>query len=582
MTSDPSTFTPAVEDIEAGLLIIGGGAAGSFAAAHARSLDPSLDVVVVEKANIIRSGCLCAGISSINAYVNKGETPESFTRWVANDNFGVIREDLVLSLAKRLDEAVKKVESWGLPILKEPDGSYTPRGRGSIKIRGERIKPIMARAVAQSGARVINRVAATNFWMAGGRVAGVLGFNVRTGAFVRIRAPHTIIATGGCGGLYLPTNTGLARHKVWYSPFNTGAGLAMGLRAGAEMTSFEMRFIALRVRDFMSPTGVLAQGFKCKQVNRLGENYLEKYYSGWGGQKMSTAHRLLATLMEDRAGRGPCYLDTSHLTEADMVKIKTSYLDMSPSILLMWGDKRIDPKLNPVRICGSEPYVQGGHGMSGYWIGTDRRTTIPGLHAIGDVAGGAPKKYASGGWAEAMIAVDDILSRPDTGNSGKADRDELEENARREQERVYKPFVRREKYRGPVSGYVLPEEVELRLQKLMDEYAGGISKEYELRADRLDIARHALRKLEGVVDRMAAPQMHDLMLAHEVIDRILVARALVEHLDCRKETRWPCYQTRTDYPERDDANWLKFVNTVYDTKSNEVRAVTRPLESGRP
>lgn len=569
---------PQIEDLKAGLLIVGGGAAGAMAAVRAKELDPSLDVVLLEKANIIRSGCLCAGISSINAYINKGETPESFTRWVANDNYGVIREDLVLSLARRLEEGVRKVESWGLPILMDENGDYVSRGRGSIKIRGERIKPIMARAVNQSGTRVLNRVVATSFWMSGGRVHGVLGFNVRTGAFVRVQSPYTVIATGGCAGLYQNVNGGLSRHKVWYSPFNTGAGLAMGLRAGAEMTSFEMRFIALRVRDFMSPTGVLAQGFKCPQVNSLGEDYLEKYYQSWGGRKMPTAHRLLATLMEEKAGRGPCYLDTSHLTEADMVKVKTSYLDMSPSILLMWGDRRIDPKTNPVRICGSEPYVQGGHGMSGYWISPSRQTTLPGLYAIGDVAGGAPKKYASGGWAEALIAVEDILAR--RGDTPPADASELQSGAAREQERIYAPLRLADRYRGPVSGLVTPEEVEGRLQKLMDEYAGGMSKDYELNATSLATARTLLKRLSGTLDRMVARNTHELMLAHEVTDRVLVARALVEHLDGRKETRWPCYQTRTDYPDRDDANWKKFVNTVYDGRRDEVSLVFRPLDGG--
>jgi len=569
------SFDPSIEDLEADLLVVGGGAAGAMAAVHARDLNPELNVVLVEKANVIRSGCLCAGISSINAFVNKGETPESFTDWVSRDNFGVIREDLVLSLARRLEEAVKKVEGWGLPVLKDEHGDYVPRGRASIKIRGERIKPIMARALNGSGTRVLNRVVATNFWHADGRVHGVLGFNVRTGAFVRVRAPHTIVATGGCAGLYQNVNGGLARHKVWYSPFNTGAGLAMGLRIGAEMTSFEMRFIALRVRDFMSPTGVLAQGFKCPQVNALGEDYLEKYYSAWGGRKMSTAHRLLATLNEEKAGRGPCYLDTSHLTEADMVKIKTSYLDMSPSILLMWGDSRIDPRTNPVRICGSEPYVQGGHGMSGYWIDSERRTTVPGLYAVGDVAGGAPKKYASGGWAEAMIAVEDILARSP---QAPVDRASLIEAADREQARVFAPHGRAVTYRGPASGDHTPEEIEGRLQKLMDEHAGGMSQDYELTAARLDVARRSLKKLEESLERMVARNLHELMLAHEVTDRVLVARALVEHLDYRKETRWPCYQTRLDYPERDDRNWKLFVNTVYDAKTGDVRALTRPLK----
>ena len=78
-------------------------------------------------------------------------------------------------------------------------------------------------------------------------------------------------------GLYRPNNPGFSRHKMWYPPFNTGAGYAMGIRSGAEMTTFEMRFIALRCKDTIAPTGTIAQGVGAKQVNSLGEVYETKY-----------------------------------------------------------------------------------------------------------------------------------------------------------------------------------------------------------------------------------------------------------------------------------------------------------------
>ena len=74
-----------------------------------------------------------------------------------------------------------------------------------------------------------------------------------------VRAKCVLVCTGGAAGLYRPSNPGMAAHRMWYSPFNTGAGLAMGIRAGAEMTSFEFRFIPLRVKDAIAPTGEIAQ-----------------------------------------------------------------------------------------------------------------------------------------------------------------------------------------------------------------------------------------------------------------------------------------------------------------------------------
>ncbi len=75
-------------------------------------------------------------------------------------------------------------------------------------------------------------------------------------------------ATGGAAGLYKPNNPGFSRHKMWYPPFNTGAGYAMGIDAGAEMTTFEMRFIALRCKDTIAPTGTIAQGVGGKAGKR--------------------------------------------------------------------------------------------------------------------------------------------------------------------------------------------------------------------------------------------------------------------------------------------------------------------------
>ncbi|MHB0977747.1 MAG: FAD-binding protein, partial [Candidatus Aquicultorales bacterium] len=120
--------------VEADVLIIGGGTAGCLAAVEVREADPNLKVVVVEKAHVDRSGCLAAGMNAINAYLHPGETPESFTAHVRADALGLIREDVVLASAREINNAVAKVESWGLPILKDADGNYAARGRWNIKI----------------------------------------------------------------------------------------------------------------------------------------------------------------------------------------------------------------------------------------------------------------------------------------------------------------------------------------------------------------------------------------------------------------------------------------------------------------
>ena len=391
--------------IDTDILIIGGGAAGCFAAVEIYKKSPNCRVVIMEKAHIERSGCLAMGLNAINAYLHSGQTPESYVSYVEREFEGVIRKDLVYTIAQGLNEAVKDVEEMGLPIEKNEDGTYKKRGKRSIRIFGERLKPILAEAVTKTRTQVLNRVVATNFIYNGEHICGVFGYGIKDSKFYVVRAKAVIVATGGASGIYRPNNPGESRHLMWYCPWNAGTGYAMGIRAGAEMTSFENRFIALRVKDVHAPTGTIAVGVHSKQINARGEDYLELYYKHLGGNKCLTRHRLLATMEETKAGRGPCYLDTTTLNDADERRLKEDFLNMNPQIILLWASEGMNPRKKPVEIQGTEPFVVGGHCQAGYWIDKERRTTLKGLYAAGEVAGGAPKKYVSGSWVEARIAA---------------------------------------------------------------------------------------------------------------------------------------------------------------------------------
>lgn len=562
-----STWEPEVVRIDADILIIGGGTAGCQAAITAKEKNGELKVVVIEKAHVERSGCLASGVNAINAYLNPGETPQSYVDYVKKDTAGLIRDDLTYTIGERLNNCTRRLEEWGLPFLKDENGNYVARGRRSVRINGERIKPILAEALRKSGALVLNRVVATNYIVKGRKVIGAFAFSVRENKFYVIRAKAVICATGGAAGLYKPNNDGSARHKMWYPPFNTGTGFAMGLRAGAEMTSFEMRFIALRIKDVLSPTGTIAQGVHAPQINASGEAYLRNYVD------RSTYMRLYATLKENREGRGPCYLDITGLSEDYNRILKEAYLNMSPGIVLKWADEGVEPTEKPVEICGSEPYIVGGHGLAGYWIDSRRRTTLEGLYAAGDVAGGSPKKYVTGSMAEGEIAAEDAVEYIKNITFESIDESLIKE----EIQRVYTPLIRSDGYKK--LGFS-PDEFEERLQKIMDEYAGGISSYYEVYEEKLNIAKDLLKELQKDVNKGYAEDLHDLMKYHEVIDRILVARAVVEHLLYRKETRWRCYQERIDYPYRDDEKWLKFVNSIYDSCKDEIKILERPYTNG--
>ena len=253
------------------ILIIGGGTAGCYAALTIRE-HSDYSVIIAEKANIKRSGCLAAGVNAINAYIVKGNKPEDYVNYAKKDADGIVREDLLMTMSEGLNRVTDKMEKLGLVILKDENGEYAARGNRNIKINGENMKPLLADAVSRlPDVTVLNRINITDYIVEDNVIRGAYGFSIEDACAYEIRARKVLCATGGAAGLYRPNNPGFSRHKMWYPPFNTGAGYAMGIKSGAEMTTFEMRFIALRCKDTIAPTGTIAQGVGAKQVNAKGE-----------------------------------------------------------------------------------------------------------------------------------------------------------------------------------------------------------------------------------------------------------------------------------------------------------------------
>lgn len=551
--------------LETDIVIIGGGTAGCYAAL---TLGEQSDykILILEKANIQRSGCLAAGVNALNAYITKGQTPQDYVNYAIRDAAGIVREDLLLSMSQRLNKVTHKLEALGLVILKDEQGEYVARGNRNIKINGENIKSILADAVYVSkNVQVLNQVNAIDYKVVDGKVAGAYAIGVEEEIFYYIKAKVVICATGGASGIYKPNNPGFSRHKMWYSPFNTGAGYAMGIRAGAEMTTFEMRFIALRCKDTISPTGTIAQGLGAKQVNSLGEVY-EIHYGN------TTSERVYGTVKENEAGRGPCYLKTEGISEGEEQELLKAYLNMSPAQTLKWIEGGKGPSRENVEIEGTEPYIVGGHTASGYWVAEDRSTTLSGLFAAGDVAGGCPQKYVTGALAEGEIAAEAAIAYIEREYMEQEGEEKMNNRKEPQSETTQDNDILNEideallKYEE-VKGYIgekttlyKVEEVEEAMQKVMDTYAGGISVGYRYNEKQLLKARDKINALVELSRTLKVKDMYELMKLYELIDRLQVAQVLIEHLRARKETRWHSFAEHTDYPEQDD-KWLKYVNS---------------------
>lgn len=542
------------------ILIIGGGTAGCYAALTIRERS-DLSVIIAEKANIKRSGCLAAGVNAINAYIVKDRKPEDYVDYARNDADQIVREDLLLTMSQGLNRVTKKLEDLGLVILKDENGEYVARGNRNIKINGENIKPILAGAVEKlDNVTVLNRVNITDYIVKDNRIYGALGFSIDDGTAYEIRAKKVLCATGGAAGLYKPNNPGFSRHKMWYPPFNTGAGYACGIKAGAEMTTFEMRFIALRCKDTIAPTGTIAQGVGAKQINSLGEVYENKY-------GLTTSQRVYGTVKENLEGRGPCYLRTEGITPEQDDSLKKAYLNMAPSQTLKWIESGKNPSEQNVEIEGTEPYIVGGHTASGYWVDVNRQTTIKNLYAAGDVAGGCPQKYVTGALVEGEIAAIDMVEKlkleNDSDVTNAAFTDEEAVRLLDEKAKEYDDILRKKEVVFTV------EQLEEAMQKIMDTYAGGIGSHYQFNEKQLELADEKIQQVMKLSENLNAEDYHELMFVYELKERLVVCRTLIQHLKARKETRWHSFAENLDYPEKSD-EWLKYVNTVYKDGKYEV------------
>ena len=532
------------------ILIIGGGTAGCYAALTIREQS---DYSIV----------LAAGVNAINAYIVDGRKPEDYVEYAKKDADGIVREDLLMTMSEGLNRVTHKMENLGLVILKDENGNYVARGNRNIKINGENMKPLLAKAVEKlEDVTILNRINITDYIVEENEIKGAFGFSIEEGTAYEIRAKKVLCATGGAAGLYRPNNPGFSRHKMWYPPFNTGAGYAMGIRAGAEMTTFEMRFIALRCKDTIAPTGTIAQGVGAKQVNAKGEVYEDKY-------GLTTSERVYGTVMENLEGRGPCYLRTEGITAEQDESLKKAYLNMAPSQTLKWLESGKNPSEQNVEIEGTEPYIVGGHTASGYWVDTDRETTIHGLFAAGDVAGGCPQKYVTGAMVEGEIAAKKIVSQlNEERDKEKASDESAEKKALDAKITEYNRYLSNE------GGMYETEALEEAMQKVMDEYAGGISTHYQFNEKQLALAKEKIEKIEKLAENVNAGDMHELMFVYELKERLTVCKSVIAHLFARKETRWHSFDENLDYPKK-SGDWLKYVNSKME--DGKITVFTRKL-----
>ncbi len=606
------------DDID--ILVAGAGMGGTGAAFEARYWGKDKKIVIAEKANINRSGAVAQGLYAINCYIGArwGENnPEDHVRYARMDLMGMLREDLAFDMARHVDSTVHQFEEWGLPMMRNlKTGAYLREGRWQIMIHGESYKPIVAEAAIKSADKVFNRVCITHLLMDDAkenRVAGAVGFNVRTGNYHVFKSKTVICGAGGASMIFKPRSVGEGAGRVWYAPWSSGSAYGLMIEAGAKMTQMENRIVLARFKDGYGPVGAYFLHLKTYTQNCLGEEYESKWFPALSemvgkeyldteGQHLShkpipTCLRNHAILNEVNAGRGPIYMVTMeafqdpHLEEIGW----HNFLGMTVGQAVLWAATDVDPKYENPELTLSEPYVMGSHATgcgawcSGpedisppeYFWGYNRMTSVEGLFGAGDAVGGTPHAFSSGSFTEGRLAAKAACKYID---DGKAEGIVVSDKQIADlKEKIYKPLETYRVYSNEVvagsvnPNFINPRQGLDRLQKLMDEYCGGFGVNYMTNEKLLQIGLKKLKLLEEDMEKIAATDIHELLRAWELNHRVRTSESVFQHTLFRKETRWPGYYYRGDAMKLDDKNWHVLTVSHRDRKTGEYTMSKAPL-----
>jgi adenylylsulfate reductase subunit A len=320
-------------------------------------------------------------------------------------------------------------------------------------------------------------------------------------------------------------------------------------------------------------------------------------------------------MLDVMQGKGPIYMRTEEaikkLSDAETdekarkKKLKhleeeawEDFLDMTISQALLWASTNVSPEEKASEIAAAEPYFIGSHsGASGAWVsgpedlqtadtkkeyfwGYAHMSTKKGMFCAGDASGASSHKFSSGSHAEGRIAAKAAIKFIVENNTQpKVDGAKVEELKKA----ILKPLETYEAHSKKTTdpninpNYIRPKMFMFRLQKMMDEYAAGVTSQFTTNKAQLEKAIELLGYLKEDSANLAAADLHELMRCWENVQRMWQAEAHVRTILFREETRWPGYYFRADKPKLDPA-WECFVNCKMDPKSEKWEMKKVPIK----
>ena len=525
-------------DMEFDLVVIGGGTGGPMAAVKAKEKNPKLRVLLIDKANVKRSGAISMGMDGLNNAVIPGHaTPEQYVKEITIANDGIVDQEAVMAYAANSFDMINELDRWGVKFEKDETGDYAVRKvhhLGSYVLpmpEGHHMKKILYRQLKKARVEVTNRVVVTRVLNGeSGEVVAVMGFDCRTADVYVIRTKAAVLSTGAAGRIGLPASGYLM--GTYENPTNCGDGHAMAYHAGADLANLECFQINPLIKDYNGPACAYVTGpFGGFTANSKGERFIECDY--WSGQMMMEFYNEL------EGGNGPVFLKLDHLAEETISEIEhILHTNERPSRGRFHEKRGNDYRKQMVEMHISEIGFCSGHSASG--IHTDARgaTSVPGLYAAGDCAS-VPHNYMLGAFVYGRLCGEHAAEYCAGHGLGAVDAGDVAA----EEARILAPL-------GRTDG-LTPFQIEYKTRRLVNDYLQPpkITRKYEIALRRFDEIRED-------TEAMFAANPHELMRAmeaHSILDCAeMAARASL----FRTESRWGLYHYFVDHPERDDENWF--------------------------
>lgn len=385
--------------VDADVLVIGGGSAGAMAAIRAKEVNRSQKVVVFEKGHILYSGCIARGMDALNIVAVPGvATPELYVESNRIACGGIMDEPVNYLMAQRSYPLMKKLEGWGVFFPRDRDGNYEllqvhPKGKFCLAMKEPELKTILAKRLLGLGCKVFNRVMGLQLIVEEGRVAGAVGMNIQTGDLIVCRAKAVILCSGGTARFGLP-NSGYL-YGVYDFPGNTGDGYAMAFQAGAEVTGFEYTLNYYIIKDINAPLLYITLTRGAHLLNAMDVHFEDNHPSNQ------------SIALEYRKDMGPMRIRMRHLPEAKIKEIEDILFSTERPVQQRFFEGRgINFRTGDIELWPTEFYLCGGHGLTGIFVDERAATTLPGLYAAGDVSLVA-RGHLSGAFVFGEIAAEE-------------------------------------------------------------------------------------------------------------------------------------------------------------------------------